>query len=622
MLDQKAIQISKILNATFTKAELREGLFKQIHSFIRNEQVDLSQRNVPEIILNQASIKNWDKRKMSVFCSLPFIHQELFDAFRQFLPDKVNLIMDTILWEGIVDQEEAKRRFNTTISVKNHENRYYYRDEFYHGVSPEYRIFKVSGLTDFFNYRLESFQLSWPLELRRIIAQYYPKPPEAELIGLNTIDPNCLVYQEGAATIFKEIPFLLNYLSQNNIKVTRRNRPTYNTVPKMQRILGLAEFFPNSSYKSLKHLRSRLIAGLLVHLKPTPKTKIDPPTFIKETLVRKIYMDRYYPSATTILQYLKGIGSLETNHCYPIEPEILAYLKTFPIDQWVDYENVKTHNKYYFNHFIPITPYIAREQLYFEYYQKEDQTRSYPQYKHFINENRIFPGLITPFLKGVFFFFATYGVFDIAYQEPDAQTLGQTYYSPYDELKFVRLTHFGAYVLSLKETYEPPEVKPAYQITLSDHSLTFYLDQENEVIDNLMASYTQKIGARRFQTNAQLFLNDCTSDKDLKNRITFFKHSVGNDLPKNWVDFFASLENRIHPLTKITTYEVFKIPSHQKELAQLLALAPKFRSYILKADNYHLLIPKKLVDQFKTDLKAHGYLMPLWLLRSFGMLKS
>ena len=180
----------------------------------------------------------------------------------------------------------------------------------------------------------------------------------------------------------------------------------------------------------------------------------------------------------------------------------------------------------------------------------------------------------------------------------------------YDELKYVRLTDFGIYALGLTHKYEPPITTAPYQISLSDHSLTFILNEENETAENLFAPFSQKISSRRYTTNIPLFLKGCNTKTDLKNRVSLFQHAAKGDLPPNWVQFFKDLDQRMNPLQKVTGYELFKIPPHQKELLHLLAVAPEFRTYTLKAADFHLLIPKKSIDQFKKDLKAYGYVMP------------
>ena len=610
MLKNKAVYISEILMATFTMAELKDGLFNLIKQFIKQDSLSLADYNIPDEILSLNTAGRLSKKQLCFFCSLPFLSRPLFSQFREFLPDEVVTLMDTILWEGILHEEEISERFKIKIKAQS-KRRYYDGNQFYLTIFPQFRIFKASGVISFYNYEIEDLQIAWPVDLRRVVSAYYPKPPEAELIGLDTIEPTAHRFENGAAAIFRETPLLLHYLKQRQIKITKRNRPVLSTIPKMKKQLGLEEFFPESDSKWLKHLRTRLIAGLLVHHKPSGKNNIDPPTFIKEILIDKVYLDNYYPSVTTILHFIKGMTNIENNYCFHIEPDIINFLRTFPKNKWVAFRNIETHNQYQFNQFLPLSPYIAHEKLYYEYDRKEEEDDFYYYgNKHYINGDLLFPGVITPYLKGVFFYFAALGLFDLAFDSPNTETLGLTYFSPYDELKYVRLTDFGIYALGLTHKYEPPITTAPYQISLSDHSLTYVLNEENETAETLFAPFSQKISSRRYKTNIPLFLKGCNSKTDLKNRVSLFQHAVQGDLPPNWVQFFKDLDQRMSPLQKVTGYEVFKIPHHQKELLHLLAVAPEFRNYTLKAADFHLLIPKKSIDQFKKDLKAYGYMMP------------
>lgn len=592
--------VIRILEQNYTKADLDTSFKMPTRIFIGNHYDFLVEEGVSRLELELLKRKPMTKALLVRFCAIPFSSKTIFKKFRETLVDEVQTLLDALIWVERLHQDEIESKYGILVYTKQQRvtwNNYTVTST---EIKKPFRFFKLENVSSY--YSNPEYQVSIPSALRRVLAQYYEKPKTANFIPLTEIEETDRVYKRGEKDILIEMPRIAAYYSQGNIKVTGKGRPALSTIGKMQRKLNLVEFMPKAKDKPLKNLRSILIAGILVTLSQKQISK-DINELLKISIFQNNYLNRF-ESAPIVLHYLKGMGYVDYDEIPSVESNVFQILRRLPVDQWISIENVEDYMRYNVVEIKPILEHTAANKLYYQY--NDPNGRTYTD-RHYIRSNTYRRSIMEPFIKGSFFFFAAFGLVDIAFNEPDVSTLGQTAYSPYDGLRYVRLTPLGYFVTGNTNTYVPPKGAAGSEITLSSDSLTIVIDPEDDNAANLLTPYANQISESRFQTDFKLFMKECRSKKDLETKINMFQQFVSNELPANWEYFFNDLRQKIDPLEELEEVRVFKIPTDNQALIRLIARDTVLRKLIVKAEGYHLLIAKENMNKFKKRLQEFGY---------------
>jgi len=247
----------------------------------------------------------------------------------------------------------------------------------------------------------------------------------------------------------------------------------------------------------------------------------------------------------------------------------------------------------------------AHNYLYFEYERKYGKDKSY------VIRNYYQTLITEPLVLGTFFLFATFGLVDIAYDQPvnpKAEKFNKKYISVYDGLKYVRLTPLGAYLCGLSPNYEVT-VKTDHQILLDEQNLFISYQGDNKPLTSILSKIARKAGEHLYKVDYETLLADCQTQKEVVGKINIFKQLISTDLPPNWQKFFDSLEQKSFTLeSQENEFKVFQLPE-DKELIRLVASDAFLKKNIIKAEMYFIIIPKSDVSKVKNYLKKFGFLI-------------
>ncbi len=410
----------------------------------------------------------------------------------------------------------------------------------------------------------------------------------------------------GEKDIFLELPRIIAYYEQGSIKTTIKDRVIASTLSKMQRTLKLTEFFENTKDKALKNLRTNVIASLFVSI---GKLKYDGS---HSTLLEKMFhlykKDYYFISFPRLLPYIKGTNSLEDNEINPLESYIYGMLQDLPLEEWVSLHTIEKAARYRLLVSTPVNIGWANEKLYVNKPSKKYHGRNTERV--YIQRPLYNDTITLPLLKANFFLFAAFGLVEIAYNQPDTAEITETYFSPYDGLQFVKLTNLGAYIVGKKQKYQQIEGTEQKPLILSKDSLMILSDETDTTADILLQKYAKKVGANRYQTDAAIFLKDCETNKQLGDKIEDFMELVEEDLPANWSVFLEELLDKLDPFEDVKDeFMVLRIPTHKRELIQLIAQDPVLKKLVSKGEGFLLFVPKSNLPKFKNRLKEFGFLL-------------
>ena len=598
-------EVVRILDSNYYRREIEHKMGKVAKKFVKANREFCEEEGISEDYVNLALGGSMSFAKWKNLAAIPFSSKTLFQAFREFLPENVRLILDELIWVDTLSNETIERKFDIKIyETKTTKYASGYTNTT-HGLLPEYSFFSFYNHNPHgYAHKEASFTLFLKPEFRKLLSQYYDKPEGADFKAVTDLEDTQYIY-EGEQDILLELPRIIAYKGQQQIKTTTKGRPQASTINKMRRKLNIKEFYPDAEEKELLNLRTHLLAGLVVATREATVSS-DVVGQLKD-LIKDTYVSKRFQSAPNILLYLKGTGYLQHGEMKQPEATILKVFKQLPVGEWVSLSNFEDVVKYNFYDIAPVTGYGAANRLF--YVQKIEGAHHTYTEKTYIEGNLYYDSLHVPFIKGTCFLFAALGLLDMAHSEPNVDNIGETCKSYYDKLKYVRLTALGAYVLDLTSEYAAPAAISQSTITLSDDSLTIIIDESDTTAPIVLEPYTQRVSPNRFRTDFSFFLKGVANKKQLNDKITLFKQSVKTDIPPNWTSFFEELDRKIDPLKAVKNVKIFSIPTTNEELLQLIAKDPVFQQICFKAEGYLIIVTNKNMPKFKQRLQEFGYLL-------------
>ena len=224
-----------------------------------------------------------------------------------------------------------------------------------------------------------------------------------------------------------------------------------------------------------------------------------------------------------------------------------------------------------------------------------------------IDFDEVLPQITLPAIKSIFFLLASWGMVEIAYQIPnDPNSV-----SPFDGLEYVRLTALGRFAFEIDSEYTPPVVvESAKDFELSsDRLLIKFLDADSPR-RAVFSQFAKAVTPVLYSVDFGSFLEGCTMRNEVESKIKKFRHIVKEDLPEVWETFFAELLNRCNPLLNVRSkYVVRRINSDDKRLQEIILTDKELKEYIVRAENYIILMEQKNMDKVSHILRRYGYLI-------------
>jgi hypothetical protein len=596
-------KLTKELDKSLYKREnFMQGFRKPLLDMFATNTALMSDNDFSEADFVNLKI-NYAKTTKLEYCNLVakiFKNKAVFECFLSSLDKDVKKVLDFLVWQDELSDEDILSETGISITTNTEKISYNNKKYIEKDLRKEFMVFAIESESNYsyeLNSYLKTFTVELPIELRRVVKEFYDKPLHYNFIPLTEV-PKTTYISSSETDIFVNLPNLLNYNQAGNIKVSGPGRVMLNTLGKIHKTLNINELYSETSSKELQHLKTYLLSSMVV-CESKPK-KEETFTGILKNYFEKIYI-KNYASHVHILTSLKG-----THHLYNIvdvESNFIEVVKNLPINAWISIKNFIDFASFRSYNFQISSLHEMCNYLTYEVegdYRKEKKSIKKTNLKAFIEE---------PILKGNIMLWSCYGLLEIAYDDIDTTELGKTYFSVYDGVKAVKLTNLGAFILGKTTQYEVPKIKKSYDLILSNENLIILVEGETAITDSLLGTYADKIGSNRYAVSNETFLKNINSKKELKIKIDIFKQIINTDLPANWKIFFNILDKKIHPLTPIAEVLVFKIPNDDPELIKLLIQNPSIKKLLIKAEDYQIIVSKKDYPTLKTKLKTFGYLL-------------
>lgn len=371
-------------------------------------------------------------------------------------------------------------------------------------------------------------------------------------------------------------------------------------VKKAAQQLGIREFFPDSTKKELQLCAAGLMIPALASYVKMAKAPI---TNYWENIKKATLQFNYEYMLMVFLEHLKGIKRdyMLNNSSFPMLHSAVLNTLVMLNDNWHDFDSF--YMKLIHRHSDKMSLCMMTQGLIYNsnFYLAGGNGSKLP-----ITDVQSCVG--TPVIQELLFLFATYGIVEIAYTMPEDDSL-----TPYSNLKYVKLTSLGKFVLGKQSDYTPVEIKkPTEYFEVDKERLlirALFIDGENPY-EGLLSNIAEPIGNHRYHVTPAAFLKNCENLTDVEAKEDFFHKNVCEKPSEVWDDFFHKMIMRCYPLqSPDNSYYVYKIEKNNGELLKIIATDKYIKEHTLRAEGYHLLIERKALDTVKKHLKNYGFLI-------------
>lgn len=588
--------ICVIIDKELSKDFLLKNWFPPAVNLLKTHEAELRKNGYGPIMpANLNNIPVRIKSDVVVVVAILFSGSLPYRLFRESLPEDVLMLWDALVKHNFIGFAEAKLTLGIEVVDKIPPKSSFYMKE--PEVKEKFNIFPSKS--PFWAYQQLDSYFWLPRLLRETLISLYEIPASAKLLPAKDLPEEGIFFSDTESQFFSDYGRMNLYYKQDEISYSTKLRPVQTGLGKIQRTLKIREFFPDTTVKQYKYLKTNMLASVMPYFFMVEKNLVEPQDILK-AFIRKAYGNGF-PSATVLLPDIKGLAYFENHQFKVYEGQMLKLLKDLPQNEYVAIENILG----YCSFSLFQTDIVGRNEAY------EKLTMEAPEdghYKVAIGYNRHRNAIELPVLKGTFFFFAALGLCEIIYDEVDEYESTTVRYSPWDNLIAVKRTALGDYVCGLSEQYQMSESK-IDDFTLSDSALIIKLDSAESPYSVSFSNFAEQLNPLSFKTDASIFLKNVRSLQDLNTKIALFKQMVPTGMPKNWQDFFNGLFKKVNPMDFYGDCAVFRIPSDNKAFIQILAQDTVIKKLVFKAEGYLIIVPKSNIPPLKRRLAEFGYLL-------------
>ncbi len=531
-----------------------------------------------------------------------FVEKELFIALWEKFPPHLRAVFLLLVWrKRMISEDQLKEKFN--IDLQDNIKAFNPED----CIKGEFLIF---GFHKFHRYdyrdrKRYNFTLHLSELIRKAVKPHMDPPYEYHLHPVD-MQPGDLKVYENQSTVLQELPLYMAYIEQGHLKLSKTGKPLKISLTELKKYHMTNEFYEVSGFQ---FLRTELMLGLITS-KKFPAT--GEPTDLLKMVMNSYRTEPLYSSLINLLPHLKGRTSINVSY-YEVDMKATvwqSFLKVLPVNQWIEFSNISQYARARDISLQCVPFYIANRYLYYTIQRDKDGWRW--DTKVYIDPSIYDEAIEIPLLAGSFFLFAAFGLVDIAYEKPVNRHLhqkGKEYLSPFDGLRYVRLTDLGAFLTGKVKMYTPPETgREKAAFILDEKRLLMTMKGEDKLKTLIIEKIARPLPGNRFKMDYESFLKECSNKKEVQEKIDLFRAHVEKNPPPLWEEFFVKVLERVNPLSKKSGISLYKLHGDM-ELLNLLATDEILKKYILKAENYHVAIEDKAYAKIKKRLESFGYLL-------------
>ncbi len=538
------------------------------------------------------------------------LNKKLANVFLEELPDWVKTSLEEMLWEdNCLPLNEFEVRGNLKVPKADRLD-YYFEAK----LPPESQLFQVWVNRRYYGSRGEVFLFLDELQTDLFRSCL----PISENCKLHLKDSyNSDLFVSSNTEILTQLRVIVIYLHQFGIKRAKNGvKILKSSIKDVRSVCSIEELYPE--VKDLENLRLIVLLELVEKLLKNKKNIVGSSS---DKLLKTLFSFCFSPKESVLfnycqfLDYLKsiyfGTNKAAQNRFYQERLAVKKLLEQMEVGKWVEINNI---HRYFNGQASMPEPFNLSEndgEIYFstkdaDSYRSMDRT-----YVSYANRGET---IYKPYLKVLMFVLNTLGVLEIAYTMPvnsKFQDKSNQWLSVYDGIREVSLTPMGAWLIGRTKTFEGIKKESSAKVDLDDKRLIVTVEGKDPIIELTLKRMSRPLGPGSFIVSSDVFLQDCESVRDIKEKINKFKLNIDKNPPLVWETFFNSLLQKVDPF-EFETDEMllFRLNPSDKDLISLLFSDPHLKLNVMKVEDYHVLIKKGSYKMVKNRLAEYGYFLP------------
>ena len=537
----------------------------------------------------------------------------LFEA----LPQASRDALAAVTWEKQANLAALETTLGRVIATANPDERRIYYEPFL--LPPNHGLLVVlENHEDRWAYsynrdkpKKEDYRLLLPDAVRKAFKTFVPPPPGFELLPLDKVPTTARCRYSCAQKAIADLRLVAEYIAQGHLKYTKSEKVGMPSLKSLRQLTGGPEFFEDSDDSDLALLRTRLLVGGMAFAGEKERESLLARPDSAEP-VREVF-EKVAANAAFLHEELLGHLANSRNHWIAYRPhsikELASFFKKFPAGQWISWENMRSYHA--LREKVPSLFAESAGGLQGQVVVPGSGSWSNSVYVDGRNE---FDLVGEPLLKGYAFLLAAFGLAEIAYSSPKNATYHRPrkdYLTPFDGLRFVRLTPLGEFVLGRRDTYEvTSEAAARAAVSLVETRMLATCRNAHALTELALGQFLEKLAPGHYRMTPKSLLGGCKSREDIEERIRLFRRVVSANPPVIWETFFERTLARIAPLELEPDYIVLKVSSDE-EIRRLFASDPTLREITLKVEGLRIAVRRSDLKKLAKRLEQFGYLSPI-----------
>lgn len=557
-----------------------------------------------------------------------FRDPELGRRFFQALPKPTREALAAVTWERRVNVAALEKALGREIMKLHPDRGRYYYEPLVLGVEHGFLVIdrNIEDPWGYYSYsyggrtppKKADYSVLLPAAVRQALRVVVPPPAGYELEPLDSLPAEAGSLYTCAETALTDLRLAAEYIAQGHLKYTKAERVALTSLKAVGQMTGGPEFFPGSSDSELGLLRTQLLVSGMAFAPPKEReallTAVDSPQPVRG-LVERILAN----SSLLHEELLPHLANRQNRWCEynaPATRQLATCFARLPVGKWVAWDNLRQYHA--LREQVPTVFDAGRGELH-AYAVKVGREQWSTLLR--VTEHTMFELVSDPLLKGFAFLLAALGLAEIAYgapQHPTYQRPKKPYLTPYDGLRFVRLTPLGEYVFRRRETFDVSGGLPARTpVMLDDTRLLATCRNPDALTEMALGQFMEKLAPGRYHLTPKSLVSGCRSREDIEERIRRFRRVVAAKPPAIWETFFDRTLARTAPLDLELDYVVLKV-SADAEIRRLLSSEPLLRDLVLKVEGLRIAVRRADLKKLAKRLEQFGYLSPIPDLAAVG----
>lgn len=440
--------------------------------------------------------------------------------------------------------------------------------------------------------------LDLPPIMKRQLQDLYPDRTGVTPVSPGQIEPS---FQDENG-ILEILPLMIRFLKQGELETTRQGAPRAASLRRLQAVGGIQEFFRGERHSAIRYLRTEMVLDLLL-ICQLPAEPLNPAMALKALFQQYIQLQQY--PHKRFFSHVRGMthcrGSFRrTLHC--VFWELLTGLSEsewYSIDQLLEKAALSALD------LAPVDLACADRYLYVT-----TEWRGWGNRKRYVTPSLYDSVLVTPVLKATLFFFASFGLLDLAYDSTETSKIGgEGCLTIYDGLRAIRLTALGALITEQRSLAELATPETVVACELDVNRPFIQCSGPKQLAEVMLQPFARRVAPHRYRFDEVRFLKGCETRMDLETKIQRFNRIIGKGLPPYWETVFSDMLSKTGILKPAGEFTVFQIMVEDERAVEQLIGDRVLRSLIRLAEGRFVLVHRDDIAQLKQRLTELGYLM-------------